>query len=124
MTRNSRLADDGSLVAAEPAHAVGLARGGPEQPDPQPLRLPEPAEVLGQQQPGDVADIGGVVRTQPLGPGDGPDDPAVPVDELVPGGLVAQVGPRNQLGCRCRGVVAGCRGPGRKLCNLPWCTSR
>ena len=45
----------GNLVAAQPVHAVGLAGGGPEEPILQPLGPLQRAEVLGQQQPRDLA---------------------------------------------------------------------
>jgi hypothetical protein len=85
-------------VAAQPAHAVGLARGGPEQPGLQPLGLPDQGQVLRQQQPGDLADVAGVLRVQAVRAGDRPDRPTVAVDEVVPGHPIAVAGPCNQLG--------------------------
>jgi hypothetical protein len=66
------LAGGGDLAVTQPAHAVRLADGGPQQPDPQPLGLLQGTEVLGQQQPRDLAAIAGVSQAEAVRAGDRP----------------------------------------------------
>jgi hypothetical protein len=98
-----------NLAAAQPAHAIGLTRGGPEQPACQPLGPPECAEVLGQQQPGDLTDLARISAAEVVRAGNRPHQPTVTLHQPVPGDLIAAAGPRHQVGAsrrRC-GVLAG-----------------
>jgi tetratricopeptide (TPR) repeat protein len=72
------------------------------QPGPQPFGLRKRAEVLRQQQPGDLADVTGVSGAETVSAGNIPDHPTVPLHELIPGNLIAVAGPRNQLRSRSR----------------------
>jgi hypothetical protein len=51
--------------------------------------------VLGQPQPGDLADLGRVIGTEAVGAGDGPHHRAVALHQMVPGCLLAQAGLRH-----------------------------
>jgi hypothetical protein len=53
--------------------------------------------VLRQQQPRDLADVTGVGGAEAMGAGNGPDHPTVPLDEPIPGNLIAVASPRDQL---------------------------
>jgi hypothetical protein len=53
-----------TLSAAQPAQAQRLTGGPGAQPGPQPVRLRERAEVLGQQQPGDLAHLSRVRKAE------------------------------------------------------------
>lgn len=72
------------------------------QPDSQPFGLRKRAEMLRQQQPRDPANVTRVSRAETVGAGDSPDHPTIPLDELLPGALIAGAGPRNQPRCRRR----------------------
>jgi len=72
------------------------------QPDSQPLGPRKRAEMLYQQEPGDLADNTRVSSAETMGAGDSPDHPTIPLDELIPGTLIAGAGPRNQPRCRRR----------------------
>jgi hypothetical protein len=81
---------------AQAPEAFPPGRG--DQPAGQRVRVAEAAEVVDQVQPHRLHDVLGVGASEPVPEADRPDQRGVPVDDLVPGPLVAVCRTRHQVG--------------------------
>jgi hypothetical protein len=95
------------LVGGQGSQALVPSRR--REPGAHPVRVVDPVDVLDQPHPGRLEDVGRITLDEFEVPGDRPDEPTVPCNEVLPRLRVAFGGPAHKPGrIQIRDIGTGC----------------